>query len=76
MEATIKLTVANTTKAKAQLYQQGADNKLVFCKEIPVGEAIDVAAKAGQRWVVIYPEQKDGGETFVLENADGIWLLR
>jgi hypothetical protein len=76
IEPTIKLTVANTAKAKAQLYQQGTDNKLVFCKEIPFGETIDVTAKAGQRWVVIYPEKKDGGETFVLGNADGIWVLR
>ncbi len=75
-KSAVKLTVANTTKTKALLYQQGEDNKLTFCKEIPVGEAIDVPAKAGQRWIVLFPDKKDGGETFVLGSSDGTWLLR
>jgi hypothetical protein len=72
----VKLTVANITQTKALLYKQGDDNKLVFCKDVPAGEAIDVPAKTGQRWVIVYPDKKENGDTFVLGNADGTWLLR
>jgi hypothetical protein len=73
--APVKLTVANVRKEEALLFTLAANGKLTFVKKVPAGEAVDVEASTGQRWVAVFTD-RPAGESFVTTQVAENWLLR
>ncbi len=70
-----KLTVANMRKEPALLFQMVEDGKFCFVQKLPAGEAIEVSAVPGKRWLAIFGDNP-AGVSFDPTQETAIWLLR
>jgi hypothetical protein len=73
--AAVKLSVANVKKEEALLFFVTPDCKLTFARKVAPGEAVDVQATPGQRWIAVFAD-RPAGDSFAVPGADAVWLLR
>jgi hypothetical protein len=72
------ITVANTCKRAAHLFEVTPDGKHLFVEAVNYGESCDVSLKSGSRYLAIIAHEQGGKPTLHAYTVDkeGIWLLR
>jgi hypothetical protein len=73
--AQFKVSVANVRKETALLFTATNDGKMNFVRKVEAGDAVDLDASAGQKWVAVFTGNP-AAETKTMTAGEKVWLLR